>query len=66
MIERCRRVVTSPAFPNWVLAVIVLNALLIGRETDPETLSGNRSLFRLLKALILEEIEASPGRSDGR
>jgi voltage-gated sodium channel len=52
MIKRCRRIVASPAFQNGVLAVIVLNALLIGLATDPEILSGHRSLFRLLNMLI--------------
>jgi len=52
MIALCRRIVDRPAFQNGVLAVIVLNALLIGLTTDPDILSGHRSLFRFLNLLI--------------
>ena len=38
LIALCRRVVDRPWFQNGVLAVIVLNAVLIGVATDSETL----------------------------
>ena len=53
LIALCRRVVERPWFQNGVLAVIVLNAALIGVATDPETLAAHRGLFRLANLLIL-------------
>jgi voltage-gated sodium channel len=52
MIERCRRIVATTAFQNGVLAVIVLNAVLIGLATDPGILSAHRSAFHFLNTLI--------------
>lgn len=52
LIALCRRVVDRPWFQNGVLAVIVLNAVLIGVATDSETLASNLGLFRLFNALI--------------
>ena len=51
-VPLCRRVVERPWFQNGVLAVIVLNAVLIGLATDPDTLAGHRGLFRLANQLI--------------
>jgi voltage-gated sodium channel len=52
MVALCRRIVDRPWFQNGVLAVIVLNAVLIGLATDPDTLAQHRPLFRALNTLI--------------
>ena len=51
-VSRCRRFVERPWFQNGVLAVIVLNAVLIGLATDPDTLARHRGLFRLANQLV--------------
>ena len=66
MVTHCRRTVERSWFQNGVLAVIVLNALLIGLATDPAILASRAALFRNLNALIqvifVVEIDNSPRR----
>jgi voltage-gated sodium channel len=52
MIALCRRIADHPAFQNGILAVIVLNALLIGLATDAELLARHRPLLGGLNTLV--------------
>jgi voltage-gated sodium channel len=52
MIDSCRRVAAAPGFQKAVLALIVLNALVMGLETWPSLEARWGSLFHALNAAI--------------
>lgn len=53
LVQWCRRTAEDRRFQNGILAVILLNAALVGLETSPSLLAGYRALFELANAVIL-------------
>ncbi|MGF1551799.1 MAG: ion transporter [Paracoccaceae bacterium] len=51
--ERAQRLIAHPRFRDGVLAVIVLNALILGLETAPSVMAVAGGLLRTLDALCL-------------
>jgi voltage-gated sodium channel len=49
----CRRVAEDRRFGNTILAIILLNAVLVGLETSPALLARWQGLFRVANSLIL-------------
>jgi voltage-gated sodium channel len=45
LARRCRRIAEAPAFQFGILAVIVLNAVVLGMETSPRLVSAFRGTF---------------------
>lgn len=52
MIDLCRRVSAAPRFQRAVLALIVLNAIVMGLETWPSLMARWGSLFQALNDLV--------------
>jgi voltage-gated sodium channel len=53
LVRWCRRVSERPWFGNLILVVIVLNAVVVGLETDPSLRARYGAAFSLLNAAIL-------------
>lgn len=53
IVERCRSIVSNPAFEPAVLALILVNAVVLGLETYGSIANGRRSTFDLVYAAIL-------------
>ena len=53
LVERCRSIVSSRVFEPAVLALILLNAVVLGLETFGSIADGHQRIFELVYAAIL-------------
>ena len=53
LVDWCRRVSDRPSFQNAILAVIVLNAVIVGLETSPAVMSRYGALLEVANVVIL-------------
>lgn len=53
LVVRCRRLADSPRFQTAILAVIMVNAVIVGLETSPPLLARHATLFHALNLIIL-------------
>lgn len=53
IVERCRALVTNPAFDLGITAVILINAAMLGLETFESVAAGRHQMFSLAYDVIL-------------
>jgi voltage-gated sodium channel len=53
IVERCKALIANPAFDTVILAVIVINAVVLGLETFDGLAAGHHGLFSTLNNVIL-------------
>lgn len=53
MIGLARRIADSRLFQVFIIGVIVINAVLVGLETSPGLVEGQRALFEMLNQVVI-------------
>jgi voltage-gated sodium channel len=53
IVERCKKLITNPAFDLVIVAVILINAVILGLETFESVAAGYHGVFDVLYNVIL-------------